>query len=41
MSLLCHKAVGAYREFKVQVRYNTRHKVECVMFREKRADLIH
>jgi hypothetical protein len=39
--LLCHKAVGVCREFKVQGRYDTRHKEKSDMFREKRADLIY
>ena len=36
MCLICHKAVGACREFKVKRRYETRLKVEGDMFREKK-----
>jgi len=40
MGLLCHKAVGACREFKG--RYDTRHKEECDFFLgKKRAELLH
>jgi len=35
MGLLYHKAVGVCREFKVQGRYETRHKEEGDMLREK------
>lgn len=39
MDLLCHKAVGAWREFKVKGRYDTRHKEDGDMLK-KRADMI-